>query len=499
MTHATNRLGTAIARAAALLLGALLFSPSLAQVNDSPEAEARGKSLQGRMEGWTGPLWSHERHGDELPSLGEEGRREMMAWAAGAADFMAEHPGHILALSFYDGAMMCLKGYLTAEEAAAWRADLEERLRGGASEVVFELSDRDLLNPRDQNHAAKCAAFEEMLGRYPENPILLNQLAFEAASAEDSPELKKLASSLVDHPALHPYVRGMVTSKLRGKEGRVGRPARFQFTDQNGALIDTADWKGEWILVDFWATWCGPCVGEMPHLSDLRDAYAGKGLRLIGVTFDSSEEKWRAYLAEHPEYGWPHWIGPAEARGPMHPAGVEWGVTAIPRLLLINPDGIVERDDLRGHAAVRELPLMFEPGAHAMLEERLTPRYENLKYDKNDQALEAYRERAVGMAEVAWELWRENPESLYFFHQYFSASGSEALSADERKAFAMQLMEVKGEFPRYARRDFEWRASQAGLIPEPEWITKMNRRQAFRDARDAAEESGSADAVPSNP
>ena len=79
-----------------------------------------------------------------------------------------------------------------------------------------------------------------------------------------------------------------------------GKPAPLHFTlkDMNGADVQLASFKGKVILVNFWATWCGPCKAEIPSLVELQTQY-GKDLVILGVSVDDPVEKMRPYAAEY--------------------------------------------------------------------------------------------------------------------------------------------------------------------------------------------------------
>jgi thiol-disulfide isomerase/thioredoxin len=78
-------------------------------------------------------------------------------------------------------------------------------------------------------------------------------------------------------------------------------PPAQGFVDANGKPVHIADFKGQVVLVNLWATWCGPCVKEMPTLAALQQAYAGKPVKVVAVSVDSAEatDKAKAFIAKH--------------------------------------------------------------------------------------------------------------------------------------------------------------------------------------------------------
>lgn len=99
--------------------------------------------------------------------------------------------------------------------------------------------------------------------------------------------------------------------------------------------------KGELVLLDFWGSWCVPCIQEMPLLKELHEKYGKKGLVIIGISFDKDREKWRASLEKYKPIG----IQVSELKGWESASRNDYGVQAIPFTLLIDGSGkIVARN-----------------------------------------------------------------------------------------------------------------------------------------------------------
>ena len=78
-------------------------------------------------------------------------------------------------------------------------------------------------------------------------------------------------------------------------------PPAVPFRDADGKAVSLADFKGQVLVVNLWATWCGPCVAEMPTLAKLQSEYAGKPVRVLAISVDdaSGTEKAKAFIAKH--------------------------------------------------------------------------------------------------------------------------------------------------------------------------------------------------------
>jgi cytochrome c biogenesis protein CcmG/thiol:disulfide interchange protein DsbE len=119
----------------------------------------------------------------------------------------------------------------------------------------------------------------------------------------------------------------------------VGKPAQLQFTlkDMNGVNVDLSSFKGKVMLINFWATWCGPCRVEIPYLMELQTQYEGD-LVVLGVSVDDTAEKLQPYAKEM-KINYPLLVGNGrqdfqDAYGPF------WG---IPVTVFVGRDGTIHK------------------------------------------------------------------------------------------------------------------------------------------------------------
>lgn len=119
--------------------------------------------------------------------------------------------------------------------------------------------------------------------------------------------------------------------------------------DGNGNVVRVSELcqSGKWVLVDFWATWCGPCRGEIPHLVDAYAEYAPKGLEIYGISFDRNGDtaKWQKFIADN-KMTWVNVWGTAEDGS--WSAGEAYNVSSIPTNFLFSPEGKLVAKNLRG-------------------------------------------------------------------------------------------------------------------------------------------------------
>jgi thiol-disulfide isomerase/thioredoxin len=123
------------------------------------------------------------------------------------------------------------------------------------------------------------------------------------------------------------------------------KPLEIKGEKLGGGTLSTADWKGKVILVDFWATWCGPCRAELPRVKKIYQDYHDKGLEILGVSCDNSADDLKKFLDENKDMPWPQ-LFDASKPG-WHALATQYGVMGIPTMFLIDKTGVVRTVEAR--------------------------------------------------------------------------------------------------------------------------------------------------------
>jgi thiol-disulfide isomerase/thioredoxin len=133
-----------------------------------------------------------------------------------------------------------------------------------------------------------------------------------------------------------------------------GKPMEIAGTLRDGTAFDPKSLAGKVVLVDFWATWCGPCIAEMPNILAEYEKYHAKGFEVVGVSLDEDREAVDEFLADK-KLPWPILVGD----GWNHPMAKQYGISGIPQLILIGRDGNVITLHARGKALQERLAELF--------------------------------------------------------------------------------------------------------------------------------------------
>lgn len=137
-----------------------------------------------------------------------------------------------------------------------------------------------------------------------------------------------------------------------------GNEMKLSGTTYQGKPFELSSLKGKVVLVDFWATWCGFCIKEFPHVKELHAAYKDRGFEVVGVSLDESREDLDAFLKEDKL---PWIVLHEEKLGGQNPAAAEYGISGLPTVALIGKDGKVITFDARGEQLDEHLKKLLGP------------------------------------------------------------------------------------------------------------------------------------------
>ncbi len=192
-------------------------------------------------------------------------------------------------------------------------------------------------------------------------PLPFSQLYFFDNGVEEYDELVKKQLPFTSHPYFK-KARDEVAAMMKPEDGPKAAFIGQQFTDLEMADPDGKMHKiselvgeGKWVLVDFWASWCGPCRQEMPNVLEAYNKYHEKGFEVVGISFDQKKEAWVKAIEQIKM----PWLQLSDLKGWSCAAAPAYKIDAIPDNILIDPQGKIIDRALRGKPLHKRLGKIF--------------------------------------------------------------------------------------------------------------------------------------------
>lgn len=175
----------------------------------------------------------------------------------------------------------------------------------------------------------------------------------------ETAELKALLASsrpYASHPVLA-YARKVLADVERA-EAVIGKQFMdLELADTEGKAHKLSEWcgKGQYVLIDFWASWCGPCRAEMPNVKASYEKYHAKGFEIVGLSLDNKSDAWKKAIGDM-ELNWVHL---SDLKGWQSVAAKTYSIQGIPASLLVDPNGKIVARDLRGDKLGNKLKQIY--------------------------------------------------------------------------------------------------------------------------------------------
>lgn len=227
---------------------------------------------------------------------------------------------------------------------------------------------------KDKNEPARKAAentidsldkiSREVYGSYVKNnlhsPIASYALTNFAGWEIDPAVVEPLLNQLPADQKAYPSVKKLAASVAIAKKTAIGAMAMdFTQNDTLGKPVTLSSLRGKYLLVDFWASWCGPCRRENPNVVKAYQAYKDKGFHIIGVSLDRPDAKDKWLKAIHDDnLTWTH---VSDLKYWENEVAQQYGIQAIPQNLLLDPQGKIIAKNLNGEQLEKKLSELLKP------------------------------------------------------------------------------------------------------------------------------------------
>ena len=245
-------------------------------------------------------------------------------------------------------------------ETASSEAGMTGLSATGGREARFRLL-QDKMDSLKGNAARSWDGYEqvvrEMMAEFPRRPEGYQNLMVMIQLGERE-KAKVLAKEMAESSApehFRSWARGFLH-----RADSIGKPLTIKFTSLDGREVDTAKLKGKVVLIDFWATYCGPCVAALPEIKSTYDKFHSQGFEVIGISLDIDKSKAMDFIKQK-GLPWPQYFD--GKRGADHKLAQELGIVAIPHTMLLDKKGCLRLDHfLNGSQIERHVTrLLSEP------------------------------------------------------------------------------------------------------------------------------------------
>ncbi|MFM7840148.1 MAG: redoxin domain-containing protein [Chitinophagaceae bacterium] len=189
--------------------------------------------------------------------------------------------------------------------------------------------------------------YAKFVNDQPTSPVALFAVEQFAGWDIQPDETEALLSKLPQNTRQLPSGQELARKIASARKTSIGAEAiDFVQNDTNGVATRLSSFRGKYVLLDFWASWCGPCRAENPNLVRVYQQYKGKGLHIVGISLDQPNARDRWLQAIHNDRL--EWTQLSDLKFWRNEVAVQYGIQAIPQNFLIDPAGKIVAKNLRG-------------------------------------------------------------------------------------------------------------------------------------------------------
>lgn len=212
---------------------------------------------------------------------------------------------------------------------------------------------RNIVQDKQDKLSDKINEFSKaFIAKNPKSYVSLNEVRNLQYSFPEYHEYAEIYEKLDPHlkrTELAKEIEGFLALFKRGAVGE--KMTDFTQNDPSGKPVRLSSFKGKYVLVDFWASWCSPCRAENPVVVKAYEQFSNKGFTILGVSLDSDGEKWRKAIQDD-KLSWSH---VSDLKGWKNEVAAYFSIRSIPANYLLDPNGVIIAKNLRGADVEKKL------------------------------------------------------------------------------------------------------------------------------------------------
>lgn len=255
-------------------------------------------------------------------------------------------------VDFIMRATQILQAFQQSPEAAALMDRFEEARDSGNREEITAIQ-QEYMNLAMQ----KQEEVAELIRQQPPSLGVINLLQNQALDVDKFFDTYNLvADKLKAEWPDYPHAKAFIEMVDGMKATAIGQPApEIALPNPEGEIVKLSSLRGNYVLVDFWAKWCGPCRAENPNIVRVYNKYKDKGFTVFGVSLDRNRQDWLKAI-EDDNLTWTH---VSDLKFWQSEAAQTYNITAIPFSILLDPNGVIIDKNLRGAALEKKIAEIY--------------------------------------------------------------------------------------------------------------------------------------------